>query len=54
MSLKIHLSPEFGWAINDQHVYGPGSVFQGKAIVCKNFIIYSNYIKSIRICYCQK
>ncbi|KAI8376668.1 hypothetical protein EDC96DRAFT_495395 [Choanephora cucurbitarum] len=28
-SLSIELLPEFGWSINHQPVYGPGSVFQG-------------------------
>ncbi|KAI8374700.1 uncharacterized protein BYT42DRAFT_577335 [Radiomyces spectabilis] len=27
--LSIELFPEFGWSIHDEHVYGPGSVFQG-------------------------
>ncbi|KAI8887396.1 hypothetical protein K501DRAFT_242550 [Backusella circina FSU 941] len=29
MSLEIYLLPEFGWSIKGQHVFGPGSVFQG-------------------------
>jgi hypothetical protein len=28
-SVSIELLPEFGWSINGQPVYGPGSVFQG-------------------------
>ena len=30
MPLEITLSPEFGWSIKNEPVYGPGSVFQGK------------------------
>lgn len=29
-SLTIELLPEFGWSIKGEHVYGPGSVFQGQ------------------------
>ncbi|CAO3666997.1 unnamed protein product [Rhizopus stolonifer] len=29
LSVSIELLPEFGWSINNQPVYGPGSVFQG-------------------------
>jgi hypothetical protein len=33
MSLEISLLPEFGWSIKDQHVFGPGSVFQGITMI---------------------
>lgn len=33
MLLEINLLPEFGWSILNQPVYGPGSVFQGKAYI---------------------
>lgn len=36
MTIHLTLLPEFGWSINGQHVYGPGSVFQGKI---KDYII---------------
>lgn len=32
-SLSIELLPEFGWSIKGEHVYGPGSVFQGSVKV---------------------
>jgi hypothetical protein len=30
ISISIELLPEFGFTIQDEPVYGPGSVFQGK------------------------
>lgn len=29
IQLSIELHPEFGWAIKDEPVFGPGSVIQG-------------------------
>lgn len=30
VSISIELLPEFGFTVQDEPVYGPGSVFQGK------------------------
>lgn len=35
INISIELLPEFGFTVQDEPVYGPGSVFQGK-----QYIIY--------------
>ncbi|KAG2193387.1 hypothetical protein INT47_007679 [Mucor saturninus] len=44
MPMHLTLLPEFGWSINGQHVYGPGSVFQGFVTV-KNMPSHSRITK---------
>lgn len=32
ISISIELLPEFGFTVQDEPVYGPGSVFQGNCL----------------------
>ncbi|KAI8384018.1 hypothetical protein BD560DRAFT_486825 [Blakeslea trispora] len=48
-SLTIELLPEFGWSINEQPVYGPGSVFQG--FVKLNTISTAISVRRVRLAF---
>lgn len=37
--ISIELLPEFGFTVQDEPVYGPGSVFQGKELGMFKMII---------------
>lgn len=44
VKISIELLPEFGFTIQDEPVYGPGSVFQGKYIIHKKKTLVLNHI----------